>query len=217
MSRRPANTRRRTRATAKPSPQTDRFIPDGGVTIAAGTLISLGVVMSYSATAPLDLDHAVPPLFRRHVGSVLGGVVAGVAAMTVPLSAWRRVALPLWGCGILLLVVTAIFGVEANGAKRWLDVGVQFQPHPAPGNPDRKRQQAVGQRHRQQPGPRPQRPSEPAEDGNQPARAIALDRVSGLVHDQPLADPPPAARVRLHGPHRGREVLQEHRRRRAAK
>ena len=46
---------------------------DPGIAIATGTLITLGVVMSYSSTAALALDETLPPLFSDHlVGLVLG-------------------------------------------------------------------------------------------------------------------------------------------------
>lgn len=101
---------------------------DSALTIAAAALISLGVVMSYSTTAPLALDQAIPPLFRQHLLALVLGLVGAAAAMAAPLSFWRAAALPLWGIGIALLVTTHVFGVRVNGAQRWLDLGIQFQP-----------------------------------------------------------------------------------------
>ena len=104
---------------------------DGGVLTAAAVLISLGIVMSYSATAPLALDTNLPPLFLDHLAGLAIGLFAAVIAMSVPLRIWQKLALPLWGIGVLLLICTLLFGIEVNGAKRWLAVpgiGFRFQP-----------------------------------------------------------------------------------------
>jgi cell division protein FtsW len=101
------------------------------VLLATLSLAGLGVVMSYSATAPLDLDSALPPLFLNHVLALVLGAICALGAMRVPLTSWWRAALPLWALGIALLVATALFGVEVNGARRWLAIpglGLRFQP-----------------------------------------------------------------------------------------
>ena len=101
---------------------------DGGVSLAAIALISLGVVMSYSTTAPLDIDVKFPPLFQHHLLALITGLAAMAVAAALPLRLWQRIALPLWAASILLLVLTHWFGAEANGAKRWLELGIRFQP-----------------------------------------------------------------------------------------
>jgi cell division protein FtsW len=126
--------RRRGRASSARSetrgaaPDRLRFALDGGVALTAVSLILLGVVMSYSTTAAIDLDRAIPPLFRKHMLALAIGLSSTAIAMAVPLSVWRRAALPLWIVGILLLVLTHAIGVEANGAQRWLELGIRFQP-----------------------------------------------------------------------------------------
>lgn len=104
---------------------------DGGLMLAAGLLIGIGVVMSYSTTAPLAQGERIPPLFLHHLSALAAGTAVGVTAAFVPVSLWHRAALPLWLTGLLLLIATAIFGVEVNGAQRWLPVagtGFRFQP-----------------------------------------------------------------------------------------
>ncbi len=101
---------------------------DGGVAFATITLICLGVVMSYSTTAPLDIDVKIPPLFQQHLLALIAGCIAMALAVATPLRVWQRLALPLWAVAITLLVLTHWIGIEANGARRWLDLGIRFQP-----------------------------------------------------------------------------------------
>ena len=87
--------------------------------------------MSYSSTAPLALDRMLPPLFVEHVGALTVGLLAALAALLTPMRAVRALALPAWFAAIALLIATDLFGVEVNGARRWLPVpglGIRFQP-----------------------------------------------------------------------------------------
>ncbi len=95
---------------------------DGGVVSAAALLAAFGVVMIYSTTAPLAMGDALPPHFVRHLAALTGCVGLVALALRLPLDLWRRLALPFWGLGVVLLAATLAFGVEANGARRWLPV-----------------------------------------------------------------------------------------------
>lgn len=105
------------------------FVLDVGILIPALGLLSLGVVMSYSATAPLALDSLLPPLFLKHLGAAALGAAIAFGAARTPLVWVRRAAIPLWMLGVALLVATEVVGVRVNGAQRWLSLGaVRFQP-----------------------------------------------------------------------------------------
>jgi cell division protein FtsW len=84
--------------------------------------------MSYSTTAAIDLDLAIPPLFQSHMLALAIGLGCTVVTMAVPIPVWRRAALPLWIVATLLLVLTHAVGIEVNGARRWLELGIRFQP-----------------------------------------------------------------------------------------
>lgn len=104
---------------------------DSGLLLSALVLIGLGVVMSYSTTAPLSINQAIPPLFVNHMSALAVGLMAATAAAFVPLSIWHRIALPVWFVGVLLLFATFLFGVEVNGAQRWLTIpGLDFRFQP---------------------------------------------------------------------------------------
>lgn len=104
---------------------------DTGVSISSLILILMGVVMSYSATAALQLDRSLPPLFVDHVTGLVMGLALGALGYWTPPAVLRRLALPAWCLVIVLLVATLVFGTEVNGAKRWLvlpGLGFRFQP-----------------------------------------------------------------------------------------
>ena len=105
--------------------------PHGGVVAATLVLSAMGLVMVYSATAPLALGAWVPPHFERQLGGVVLGLALAFAAMRIPLAAWHRAALPLWAISVALLAATLAIGVRVNGAQRWLalpGVGTVLQP-----------------------------------------------------------------------------------------
>ncbi|MFP6604954.1 MAG: FtsW/RodA/SpoVE family cell cycle protein, partial [Myxococcota bacterium] len=70
----------------------------------------------------------IPPLFRQHLLALAAGLAAMAAAAAVPLRLWQRLALPLWIAGVVLLVLTHWIGSDVNGARRWLELGIRFQP-----------------------------------------------------------------------------------------
>jgi len=94
-------------------------------------LAGIGAVAVFSATAPLALDRPLPPHFLRHaLATLVGGGVVLVAAR-IPIAAWHRMALPLWGVSLVLLGATLAVGLAGGGATRWLSVpglGFAFQP-----------------------------------------------------------------------------------------
>jgi cell division protein FtsW len=92
-------------------------------------LAGLGLVMVFSATAPLCAGAPIPPHFLRHLGALLVGGVVALVASRLPLRFWHQFALPLWALVLVLLVATLLAGVRVNGAQRWLALpGITFQP-----------------------------------------------------------------------------------------
>jgi len=95
---------------------------DGAIVTSALVLVAVGAVMNYSTTAALAIDTALPPLAMRHMAGVAFALVCAVIAARLPLALWERLALWLWAGSLALLVATLAFGIEANGARRWLAV-----------------------------------------------------------------------------------------------
>jgi cell division protein FtsW len=115
------------RSAARPAPA-----PDAALVAAVMLLAGLGLVMIHSATAPFTGEAGLfAPHFERHVAAVLVGAAFAVGVARLPLAFWRRAALPFWALGVALLLTTLLFGVQVNGARRWLLVpglGMRFQP-----------------------------------------------------------------------------------------
>ena len=113
------------------SPHSETTGVDPGISISTALLISMGVVMSYSATAALALDAKVPPLFSDHLIGLVIGLAAAAGAYAMPALALLRLAMPLWLITVGMLLATLIVGVEVNGAQRWLELpglALRFQP-----------------------------------------------------------------------------------------
>jgi cell division protein FtsW len=98
-------------------------------------LLCFGLVNLYSASAFLAQRQALPDTFYllRQLAGAGVGLVLLVACTRVPHEWWRTLAWPLlvgiWAT-LLLLVLPWTTGIapEINGARRWLNLGVAFQP-----------------------------------------------------------------------------------------
>jgi rod shape determining protein RodA len=83
---------------------------------------SLGLCVLYSASG-----HSSEMLVSQAQRFVLGLAVM-VAFAQVPPEVYRAVAPWFYGATVLLLVAVLVLGDESKGARRWLDLGVRFQP-----------------------------------------------------------------------------------------
>ena len=94
-------------------------------------LLGIGLIMMFSASyASAYYENGDPMVYIKRQ-AILGAL--GVAAMYVVskinYQTFRWMAMPaLVGSVILLLLVFTPLGVSHNGARRWLRVGVEFQP-----------------------------------------------------------------------------------------
>ncbi len=87
-------------------------------------LLSLGMVMLYSASmTQVGAKYLVSQLVWCGLG--LAGCVAAARSDYRWLG---RVAVPVYGAAVVLLVLVLVMGVKVNGARRWLELGVRFQP-----------------------------------------------------------------------------------------
>ena len=96
-------------------------------------LLFVGLGMLYSASyAQSEYDTGYTSSTRYLQKQAICAAI-GLAAMyffsRIPADLWYRVAWPLYGVSIVLLLSVMVIGEEVNGAKRWINLaGIQFQP-----------------------------------------------------------------------------------------
>ena len=96
-------------------------------------LLAVGLAMLYSASfAQSEYDtrytSSVRYLQKQALCAAIG-LVAMYAFSRIPHRVWYRLAWPMYGGSILLLLSVLLFGQEVNGARRWINIaGIQFQP-----------------------------------------------------------------------------------------
>ena len=106
-----------------------------GLLTVTSLLVGFGLVSVYSASSFVAHADGLPDshyLIGQLSRATLGGLCLAVASM-VDYRVYRRVAWPLLVLSILLLLPLLLPGTEAiaprlNGARRWLRVGLTFQP-----------------------------------------------------------------------------------------
>ena len=93
-------------------------------------LLAFGLVMLYSTSAyDANLTHNDSTyLFRKQIFSTLAGLVVLFIVSHLPYHIWERFAVIGYGVSVALVLLIIPFGIEANGAKRWLRVfGISLQ------------------------------------------------------------------------------------------
>lgn len=96
-------------------------------------LLGFGLLMLYSASSAqsmYDTGYTVSTKYlqKQAICAVLGLVVMWVFSHVEP-DFWRRMAWPIYGISILLLLAVLVAGQSVNGARRWINIaGIQFQP-----------------------------------------------------------------------------------------
>jgi cell division protein FtsW len=107
--------------------------PDPWLFGIALVLLSLGVVMVYSASAIIAADRFHDPFFflRKQLFWAALGMAVLWLAMRVDYRLLERLVAPLLALAVVLLVLTLVppFGQSINGTRRWLRLGpLSFQP-----------------------------------------------------------------------------------------
>ena len=96
-------------------------------------LLAVGLAMLYSASSAqsmYDTGYQISTKYLQKQGlCAVIGLIAMYFFSRIPALGWYRLAWPLYGISILLLLSVLVIGQEVNGAKRWINIaGIQFQP-----------------------------------------------------------------------------------------
>ena len=96
-------------------------------------LLAVGLVMLYSASyaqSEYDTGYTISTKYLQKQAVCTGlGLICMAIFSRIPAEFWYRLAWPLYGVSILLLLSVLVIGEEVNGARRWINVaGLQFQP-----------------------------------------------------------------------------------------
>ena len=109
---------------------------DRALLLVSVALLALGLVMVYSASIALPDNprfarYSPTHFLSRHALALGLGFVAGLLALQVPVAVWEKYASWCFVASLVLLVAVLVPGVglEVNGARRWLPLGLMnFQP-----------------------------------------------------------------------------------------
>jgi len=108
------------------------FGPDPWLLLGVAALVGLGAVMVFNVSyfhgqEMGDTMH----FFRKHVTSIVLGIVAAAVASRVPSERLRQLAFPLLVIALVMMVAVLVpgLGVRRSGAQRWFPLGpLSFQP-----------------------------------------------------------------------------------------
>lgn len=96
---------------------------DNQLLVALLMLMTVGIVTIFSGS-----NQSVPRISNQ-LANILVALSVMYVFANIPPHYLKRIALPLYVLGVLLLVCVALFGEIVNGARRWLYVGVtRIQP-----------------------------------------------------------------------------------------
>jgi rod shape determining protein RodA len=96
---------------------------DGPLLVGLGLIALYGLVILYSASG-----QSWTRVADAGLRAALGGIAMCALAQVKP-QFLRSLAWPLWGIGVILLIIVDATGYIGKGAQRWLDLGfIRFQP-----------------------------------------------------------------------------------------
>lgn len=94
-------------------------------------LLGFGLVMLYSTSSydgSISFGDSAFYL-KRQVGATILGLAAMLVIANIPYHFWERFAALGYVVSVVLILLIIPFGIEANGAKRWLNIaGLSVQP-----------------------------------------------------------------------------------------
>lgn len=110
------------------------FVQDYSLIFIVLFLLAFGLVLLYSTSSYVGMatygDSAY--FLKRQLRFTLGGLVLMTGIAFIPYRWWRIFAVPAFLASIALILLILKYGLEANGAKRWLSISfISLQPSEA--------------------------------------------------------------------------------------
>ncbi len=95
-------------------------------------LMVIGLVMMFSASYYWGLTKNNDGFYyaKKQIGISVVGIIAMliISKINYRIFANKKIAIPLFIGSFLMLLYTSLFGIEHGGARRWLKIGIEFQP-----------------------------------------------------------------------------------------
>ena len=92
-------------------------------------LIAILLMMAGSITVVYSASGQESAMMIRHMTRMGVAIIAMVVLAQIPPATLKRLTIPMYCVGLLMLVGVLLFGVSSKGAQRWLDLGLtRFQP-----------------------------------------------------------------------------------------
>ena len=97
-------------------------------------LLGFGLIMvystsSYEASMSASLNYDEAYYLKHQAGATVLGLVAMMVVSRIPYHFWEPFAIPGYlASAVLIALVMTPLGITANGATRWLNLGVSVQP-----------------------------------------------------------------------------------------
>ena len=114
----------------------ENYSPDIVIFLLALALLSIGVVMVFSASSVTARATYGDTYYflKRPIAWAGMGIMAMVITMQIDYNGWRKLAWPAFIVALLLLIAVLLpgLGMTIRGSRRWIDIGpIPFQPSEA--------------------------------------------------------------------------------------
>ena len=87
-------------------------------------LIAILLMMAGSITVVYSASGQESAMMIRHMTRMGVAIIAMVVLAQIPPATLKRLTIPMYCVGLLMLVGVLLFGVSSKGAQRWLDLGL---------------------------------------------------------------------------------------------
>lgn len=93
-------------------------------------LVGIGVIMMFSASyaSAYIREGSSTYYFARQAAFALVGIGAMLIVGRLSYKMWYPLAFPIFAVTMFLMLLVPLIGTEEGGAKRWLNIGISFQP-----------------------------------------------------------------------------------------